>query len=255
MLFTNRKATRPTLCSLLSTDPNSWFETSSPIFNTTAVNIAGSSGEFVVSTNENGLGLWKGETGTSSEWPQCLEVYTRRQVMLIVQCNREWLTDNSTDLLRYVHTKPLPCQVDQIWRRNGPLLFIRDRFFSWAVYLHRTFLLLSAFGGSGGNKNRSSTTSDCLHVQKGRVLNRSPAYLYKTVYTLLLLSFFSFWDQHPKNVVDLYRRVDKRLHIKKRKEKCATEPIVSCLKVPFTQAKRNVTARTKNDTWPFESTL
>ena len=29
MLSTNRKATRPTLCSLLSTDPNSWFETSS----------------------------------------------------------------------------------------------------------------------------------------------------------------------------------------------------------------------------------
>ena len=85
--------------------------------------------------------------------------------------------------------------------------------FLWAVCLHGTFLLLSAFGGSGGNKNRSSTTSDCLHVQKGRVLNRSPAYLYKTVYTLLLLSFFSFWDQHPKNVVDLYRRVDKRLHI------------------------------------------
>ena len=89
----------------------------------------------------------------------------------------------------------------------------RDHFFSWAVCLHGTFLLLSAFGGSGGNKNRSSTTSDCLHVQKGRVLNRSPVYLYKTVYTLLLLSFFSFWDQHPKNVVDLYRRVDKRLHI------------------------------------------
>ena len=119
------------------------------------------------------------------------------------------------------------------------------RVFSWAVCLHRTFLLLSAFGGSGGNKNRSSTTSDCLHVQKGSVLNRSPAYLYKTVYTLLLLSFFSFWDQHPKNVVDLYRRVDKRLHIKKRKQKCGTEPIVSGLKVPFTRGKRNVTSRTK----------
>ena len=127
--------------------------------------------------------------------------------------------------------------------------------FLWAVCLHGTFLLLSAFGGSGGNKNRSSTTSDCLHVQKGRVLNRSPAYLYKTVYTLLLLSFFSFWDQHPKNVVDLYRRVDKRLHIKKRKQKCCTGPIVSGLKVPFTRAKRNGTARIKSDTWPFESTM
>ena len=48
------------------------------------------------------------------------------------------------------------------------------------------------FGGSGGNKNRSSTTSDCLHVQKGGVVNRSPAHLYKTVYTLMLLLFFSF---------------------------------------------------------------
>ena len=66
--------------------------------------------------------------------------------------------------------------------------------FLWAVCLHWTFLPLSAFGGSGGNKNRSSTTSHCLHVQKGRVLNRSPVYLYKTVYKLLLLSFFSFWD-------------------------------------------------------------
>ena len=94
-----------------------------------------------------------------------------------------------------------------------------------------------------------------LHLQKGRVLNRSPAYLYKTVYTLLLLLFFSFWDQRPKNVVDLYRRVGNRLCIKKRKQKCATEPIVSGLKVPFTRAKRDVTARTKNDTWPFESTL
>ena len=215
MLSTKRKATRPTLCSLLSTDPNSWFETSSkPIFNTTTVNIARSSGESVVSTNENRLGLWKGETGTSSEWPQCLEVYTRRQVMLIVQL-QPWMTywqqywpltlcsyeassvssgsDQTSKWTASVHTGPL--------------------FFSWAVYLHRTFLLLSAFGGSGGNKNWSSTTSDCLHVQKGRVLNRSPAYLYKTVYTLLLLSFFSFWDQHSKNVVDLYRRVDKRLHI------------------------------------------
>ena len=145
--------------------------------------------------------------------------------------------------------------MDQIWYRNGPLLFTRDRVFSWALCLHGTFLLLFAFGGSAGNKNRSSTTSDCLHVQKGRVLNRSPAHLYKTVYTLLLLLFFSFWDQHPKNVVDLYRRVDKRLHIKKRKQKCGTEPIVSGLKVPFTRGKRNVTSRTKNDTWPFESTL
>ena len=135
--------------------------------------------------------------------------------------------------------------MDQIWYRNGPLLFTRDRVFSWALCLHGTFLLLFAFGGSAGNKNRSSTTSDCLHVQKGSVLNRSPAYLYKTVYTLLLLSFFSFWDQHPKNVVDLYRRVDKRLHIKKRKQKCGTEPIVSGLKVPFTRGKRNVTSRTK----------
>ena len=75
MLSTKRKATRPTLCSLLSTDPISRFETSSkPIFNTTTVKIAGSCGEFVVSTNENRLGLWKGEIGTSSEWPQCLEV-------------------------------------------------------------------------------------------------------------------------------------------------------------------------------------
>ena len=176
-------------------------------------------------------------------------------MLQIFKCNPEWLTDNSTELLRSVHTKPFLCQVDQIWYRNGPLLFTRDRVFSWAVCLHGTFLLLSAFRGSDGNKNRSSTTSDCLHVQKGRVLNRSPAYLYKTVYTLLLLSFFSFWDQHPKNVVDLYRRVDKRLHIKKRKQKCGTEPIVSGLKVPFTRGKRNVTSRTKNDTWPFESTL
>ena len=45
VLSTNRKATRPTFCSLLSTDPNSWFETSSkPIYNTTTVNIAGSCG-------------------------------------------------------------------------------------------------------------------------------------------------------------------------------------------------------------------
>ena len=197
MLSTNRKATRPTFCSLLSTDPNSWFETSSkPIFNTTTVNIAGSSGEFVVSTNENRLGLWKGETGTSSEWPQCLEVYTRQVMLQIFKCNPEWLTDNSTELLRSVHTKPFLCQVDQIWYRNGPLLFTRDRAFSWVVCLHGTFLLLSAFRGSDGNKNRSSTTSDCLHVQKGRVLNGSPAYLYKTVYTLLLLSFFSCWNKN-----------------------------------------------------------
>ena len=91
--------------------------------------------------------------------------------------------------------------------------------FLWAVCLHGTFLLLSVFGGSGGNKNRSSTTSDCLHVQKGRVVNRSPAHLYKTVYTLLLLLFFSFWDQHPKNVADLYRRVGKRLQIKEKETK------------------------------------
>ena len=150
----------------------------------------------------------------------------------------------------YVHTKPFLCQVDQIWYRNGPLLFIRDR----SVY-KEPFCCCPLLEAKVETKNRSSTTSDCLRVQKGRVLNRSPADLYKTVYTLLLLLFFSFWDQQPKNVVDLYRRVDKRLHIKKRKQKCCTGPIVSGLKVPFTRAKRNGTARIKSDTWPFESTM
>lgn len=44
--------------SLSSTDANPRFKTSSKsILDTAAFNVTGSSGKFVVSTNENGLGL------------------------------------------------------------------------------------------------------------------------------------------------------------------------------------------------------
>lgn len=69
------------VCSLSSTDSNPRFETSTkPILDTVALNVTGSCGKFVVSTNENRLGLWKRETGTSTEWSQRLEVHSR-QVM------------------------------------------------------------------------------------------------------------------------------------------------------------------------------
>ena len=208
MLFTNRKATRPTLCSLLSTDPNSWFETSSkPIFNTTTVN--GSSGELFfqrmktdsdsekekLEQAQNDLSAWK---FTSDRW--CCRFFSATLNDLL-----------TTVLTSYVlFTQSLFCAK---WIRSDTEM---DHFCSHGTasfHEQSVYTEPFRFWGSGGNKNRSSTTSDCLHVQKGRVLSRSPAYLYKTVYTLLLLLFFSFWDQHPKNVVDLYRRVAKRLHI------------------------------------------
>ena len=74
---TTKVDSKANVCSLSSTDSNPRFKTSSkPILDTAALNVTGSCGKFVVSTNENGLGLWKRETGTSTEWSQRLEVYS-----------------------------------------------------------------------------------------------------------------------------------------------------------------------------------
>lgn len=82
---TTKVGSEANVCSLSSTDSNPRFKTSpKPILDTATLNVIGSCGKFVVSTNENGLGLWKRETGTSTEWSQRLEVYSR-QVMEIFQ--------------------------------------------------------------------------------------------------------------------------------------------------------------------------
>lgn len=82
---TTKVGSEANVYSLSSTDSNPRFKTSpKPILDTATLNVIGSCGKFVVSTNENGLGLWKRETGTSTEWSQRLEVYSR-QVMEIFQ--------------------------------------------------------------------------------------------------------------------------------------------------------------------------